>query len=580
MGKTKQTHTTMKGGSRKTRTRESTKTSREKVASDTVSSQATKDANAVPGSDVATVVPSPVSFLPSTPKRGRRRMGQTQEAHLTSTPVCSSSTDILSSISKSPTGEKHVQLEYTELITQLKTSEVDCSQSKAQSRRRGARASQPRQVRKSLKKEQAPTCSTTNGPAAKCRRGRTRKVEQGGLPKDTTTQSSKRSRPRFELEKLDAATQDNSLLSSDLSIELSHHEEQLPSLEDEGSEEEEEDELPSFLMQVDKKPPSITEGVFVWHKFRYYPFWPALVKSVNRKQKKASIMFIDDPKIHKKGFTVSLKTLKPFDCEEANELRFKAKEKYDAAIEWSLELITDYRIRIACGSFCGSFIEYFAHDMSYPVRRKYPQAASERLTIASDAAMEALCDDHKEDCFSEQHEVVSRSSKRLLPDRSHAAHNRANEKLVHFIVKQRMVERRLLAVIRGQQPSRWLRSFLSANRRRVVNVYLEDDQQLDQVYLYLNELYATAGITAPLLAEMRSMQRVPFVLDVLLPEAIIHAIAGVDNVTVKKAEEKYLKGRCISNRERQEFDLMIEQQMRKKSKLQNTSLALFSDPIS
>ncbi len=49
---------------------------------------------------------------------------------------------------------------------------------------------------------------------------------------------------------------DESLLSSDLSIELSHHEEQLPSSsfqEDEKSDEEEEEEdLPSFLMQVDK----------------------------------------------------------------------------------------------------------------------------------------------------------------------------------------------------------------------------------------------------------------------------------------------------------------------------------------
>lgn len=48
---------------------------------------------------------------------------------------------------------------------------------------------------------------------------------------------------------------DESLLSSDLSIELSHHEEQLPSLsfqEDEDSVEEEDEELPSFLMQVYK----------------------------------------------------------------------------------------------------------------------------------------------------------------------------------------------------------------------------------------------------------------------------------------------------------------------------------------
>uniref|UniRef100_A0A8C4HCW3 Uncharacterized protein n=2 Tax=Dicentrarchus labrax TaxID=13489 RepID=A0A8C4HCW3_DICLA len=277
--------------------------------------------------------------------------------------------------------------------------------------------------------------------------------------------------------------------------------------------------------------------------------------------------------IHKKkGFTVALKSLKPFDCKEANELVCKAKEKYEAAIEWSLDLIKDYSIRIGCGSFSGSFIEYFAHNMSYPVRRKYPEGESERLTISNDTMMEAPCDDHKEDSFREQQEEVSRSSKRLLPDRSHAAHNRANEKLVHFIVKQRMVERRLLAVIHGQQQSRWLRSFLSANRRRVVNIYLEDDQQLDQVYWYLNELYATAVATAPCLTEVKSMERVPFVLDVLLPEAIIYAIAGVDNVSVKRAVEKYLKGRCISNRERQEFDLMIERQMRKKSQPQSAAL--------
>ncbi|XP_044055448.1 PWWP domain-containing DNA repair factor 3B isoform X2 [Siniperca chuatsi] len=568
------THTTMKGGPRKTRKRKPKKTPTDNVASDTVSSQATEESNAVPSSDFDSVSQSSASSLPSTPKRGRGQTEQTEEACLTSTPVHSSSTDILSNISKSPPGATQVELEYTELITQLKTSEVDspCCKSKSQSRRGRGHASQPRQVRKRQAKKQTQTCSKTTGPPAKGRRGRTQKIETGDSQRDTTTQSSKRSRPRFELEKPDAAEQ-----------ELSHHEEQLPSLsfqEDEKSDDEE-DDLPSFLMQVDKKPPSITEGVFVWHKFRNYPFWPALVKSVNRKQKKASIMFIDDPMTRKKkGFTVALKALKPFDCEEANELVCKAKEKYDAAIEWSLELITDYRIRLACGSFCGSFIEYFAHDMSYPVRRKYPQAASERLIIASDTMMDTPCDDHKEDSFSEQQEEVNRSSKRLLPDRTHAAHNRANEKLVHFIVKQRMVEARLLAVIRGQQQSRWLRAFLSANRRRVVNIYLEDDQQLDQVYWYLNELYATAVATAPCLAQVKSMERVPFVLDVLLPEAIIYAIAGVDNVSVKKAEEKYLKGRCISNRERQEFDLMIERQMRKKSQPQNTALALFSDPIS
>ncbi|XP_056223842.1 PWWP domain-containing DNA repair factor 3B isoform X1 [Seriola aureovittata] len=571
-------------GLRKTRKREPKKTSAKKVTSDTVSSPVTEESNAVPGSDFAIDSQSSACFLQSTPKRGRRQTGRTQEACQTSTPVHSSSTDNLSSISsKSLPGAKQAELEYTEIITQLKTSEVDspCLESKSRSKCKRGYSCQPRQVRKRVTKEQTQTCSKTKRPQTKCQPSKKRKIETRNLQKDTTSLSSKRPRPRFELKKLDVEEQDASLLSSDLSIELSHDEEQLPSLSFQEDEESDEEELPSFLVQMDKKSLSITEGAFVWCKFRNYPFWPALVKSVNRKQKKSSIIFIDDPMIQKKkGFSVALKTLKPFDCAEADQLVCKAKEKYDAAIAWSLDLIADYRIRIACGSFSGSFIEYFAHGMSHPVRRMYPQAASERLTITSDSMLEELGDNHKEDSSIEQSEEVSRSSKRLLPDRTHAAHNRANEKLVHFIVKQRMVEGRLLAVIRGQEQSRWLHSFLRAKRRQVVNIYLEDDQQLDQVYWYLNEVYASAMATAPFLAKVKSMERVPFVLDVLLPEAIIYAIAGVDNVSLKKAEEKYLKGRCISNRERQEFDLMIEREIRKKSQHQNTARALFSDPIS
>ncbi|XP_056134906.1 PWWP domain-containing DNA repair factor 3A isoform X2 [Lampris incognitus] len=357
-------------------------------------------------------------------------------------------------------------------------------------------------------------------------------------------------------------TQDETSESSDLSIELSQHEDQLSSLS------EEEEELPSFLTQADEKPPSISEGVFVWCKLRTYTFWPALVKSVNRKLKRASILFIENPliDIKRKGFTVALKTLKPFDCKEASQLMNKAKEKYGATIEWSLELISDYRIRIACSSFTGSFIEYLAHDMSYPVRKKYPQGSSEILTIPSKLVME-------EHVIGEQQEEMVKCSKRLLPDRTHAAHNRANNKLVHFIVKERKAEKYLLAIISGQQCSRWLHSFLSRGQKQMVETYLEEDAQLDQVYQYLNELYCTAPATAPCLANMKFTECVRFVLDVLLPEAIIYAIAGVDNVSLRNAEEKYLKGRRISNREKQEIDWMIEQQMKMRSVRQSTAHA-------
>lgn len=460
-------------------------------------------------------------------------------------------------------------------ITELKESEVksQSSQIKSRSRCRKVNASKLTGVRRRVTQKPAHPGGETNSPPA--RRQRSGRKKSGNLKACMASQPSEHIRPRFELVDADLPEQDESLLSSDLSIELSHQEELLPSWSpqtEEENDEEEDEELPSFLMQVDKKP-SITEGTFVWHKFRHYPYWPALVKTVYRKQKRASIVFIDYPIFEKKGFAVPLRTLKPFECEETNELIREAKEQYNVAISWAMDLITDYSIRIGCGSFSGSFIEYFAHDMSYPVRRKYPQDASKRLNIDEQLSEES-CKELKENCLNEEQENVCQGSTRLLPDRTHAAHNRANEKLVHFIVKQRMVEGHLLAVICGKQQSRYLRSFMSTSRRRGVNIYLEDDQQLDQVYCYLSDLYATAVATTSCLTEGKSTECVDFVLEVLLPEAIIYAIAGVDNVSVEKAEEKYLKGRCISKRERQEFDVMIEKLTKIKPCRQNDACSL------
>ncbi|KAK6303015.1 hypothetical protein J4Q44_G00273700 [Coregonus suidteri] len=420
------------------------------------------------------------------------------------------------------------------------------------------------------------TFSSEEGPPAK-RRRRSRKgqtAEGAGLQSDGTTSAEplQCSRPRFELQESDSPDKDtgDAALSSDLSIELSVQEDHVTSLtleEEEEEEQEDEEDLPSFLNNT--KPLSITEGICVWCKFRSYPFWPAMVKSVNHKLKKASIVFIDDllfdKKRIRKGFSVALKTLKPFDCEEAAQLECKAREKYDAAIQWCLALIADYRIRIGCG-FTGSFIEYFSDDISCPVRRRYPQGTSD-LTFPSKLILEeqhVTSDPEGEDQEGSKRQEEERRRK-LLPDRSKAARNRANEKLVDFIVRQRRVETHLLGVISGQQQSKWLRWFLAASRS-VVDTYLEDEEQLDQVYQYLRGVYETAPLTAPCLADV---DRIRLVLDVLLPEAIIYAIAGVDELSLVKAEDKYLKGPCLSKREREEFDAMIEQQMKMKASIRH-----------
>lgn len=401
---------------------------------------------------------------------------------------------------------------------------------------------------------------------------------------DNREQSADRVRPRFEPH--ESEFQDPELqvpdedLSSDLSIELSVREEPEAithslSLQEEEEDEEDEEELPSFLQQTNHKPSSIREGLCVWCKIRKYPFWPAMVKSVNPKSKKASIVFIDkllfDKKRIRKGFTVSLRKLKPFDCEESHLFVDIAKESFGEMFTWCLDLITDYRIRIGCGSFVGSFIEYFTNDISYPVRRQYPDGASEmtfpsqQLLIEEPDSEEERTEEPEEEQIEQANEI---HSKKVLPDRSQAARNRANQRLVDCIVTKRGVENRLKAVICGQESSKWLEALQSCNRS-LVDVYLEDEEQVDKVYRYLEKLCESADRTSTCL---ENTDRIKFILDVLLPEAIIYAIAEVDRLSLDKAEEKYRRGPCHSNRERQEFDMMIEQQMKLKAMTVRPSL--------
>lgn len=73
-------------------------------------------------------------------------------------------------------------------------------------------------------------------------------------------------------------------------------------------------------------------------------------------------------------------------------------------------------------------------------------------------------------------------------------------------------------MIRGQQPSRWLCSFLRPTKRLQVKNYLEDEEQLDQVYNYLKQLFESVSDSAPCLANVDFMDEVRLAMDVLLPE--------------------------------------------------------------
>ncbi|NXC25234.1 MUM1 protein, partial [Campylorhamphus procurvoides] len=327
---------------------------------------------------------------------------------------------------------------------------------------------------------------------------------------------------------------------------------------------EEEEYFPSVLSR--REPQSIEEGMLVWCKLRRYPYWPAVVKTVKRKPRRACVLFIDGTTNEKKkgctsncvslSFSVSLKSLKHFDCEEKQELIERAKENYRWEIEWCIQLILDYRIRVGCHSFTGSFLEYFAADISYPVRKAgYQSAEQVTFPTAEEDRGESSSDNTPE-----------KPLRKLLPDRSRAARDRENKKLVEFIVKTKGAEEHLLGILKSGKQSRWLEKFLNSRRYMTcVETYLEDEEQLDLVVDYLKEVYREMDTTN--LHQILG-DGIKFISDVLLPEAIIYAIAAVDDIDYKKAEEKYIKGPPVSKRERELFDEQIRTRKKLKTKVE------------
>ncbi|XP_072834074.2 PWWP domain-containing DNA repair factor 3A isoform X2 [Pogona vitticeps] len=337
--------------------------------------------------------------------------------------------------------------------------------------------------------------------------------------------------------------------TSDLSLRLSPIRER--SLSPAFWEDDEEDELPSLLPP--QEPGSIEAGKLVWCKLPRYPYWPAVVRKVKQKARKASIFLIEKSmEDRSRGFSISLRKLKPFDCQEKQKLIDEARENYDHEINWCINLIEDYRIRVGCCSFRGSFLEYCSDAMSYPVRKEAPHNLSQMN-------FPQVEEGDSQGSLSET--PPTQRVKKVLPDRTRALRDRANGKIVDFIVKAKGADGHLRSVLKNEKPSRWLARFLHARPYlSSVETYLEDDSQQDRVFSHLQGVYrAIDPDTLPLV----NGDQVKFILDVLFPEAIIYAISAIDQIDYKKAEDKYIKGPLVSQRERQIFEEEILEQKRK-----------------
>ncbi|XP_074207408.1 PWWP domain-containing DNA repair factor 3A isoform X2 [Camelus bactrianus] len=417
-------------------------------------------------------------------------------------------------------------------------------------------------------------------------------------------------RPRVRVAPRSPAEETGSVRLTEEALQSSEEARELDPVRSVLEEDEEDEEPPRILLY--REPRSFEVGMLVWLKYQKYPFWPAVVKSVRRRDKKASVLFIEGnmnpkgrgpqqslvtrgaasshlpqsltcrvvsrllvpttgslaprpcPPLRGRGLwvtrwspflftlahsassiTVALRRLKHFDCKEKQALLDQAKEDFDQAIGWCVSLITDYRVRLGCGSFAGSFLEYYSARISYPVRKSIQQDVL-------GTRFPQLSKGDPEEPVAGSPPGRRQACKKVLPDRSRAARDRANQKLVEYIVKARGAESHLRAILKNRKPSRWLKTFMNSGQYvTCVETYLEDEEQLDLVVKYLQGVCQEAGSRA--LAHANG-DRVRFVLDVLLPEAIICAISAVDAVDYKTAEEKYIRGPSLGHREKEIFD--------------------------
>ncbi|XP_063311599.1 PWWP domain-containing DNA repair factor 3A isoform X2 [Pelobates fuscus] len=345
--------------------------------------------------------------------------------------------------------------------------------------------------------------------------------------------------------------EERGLTPSELSMEISSPENCTPKQAWSEEDPEDDEDLPSVLLH--QGPESIEPGMFVWCKYNKYPYWPSLVKSVQKKDRKAGVLFVEhsmsNPTFKPKVYKILICKLKCYDCNEKQQLLAVARE-YDKTIDWCDAIISDYRIRVGCGSFTGSFTEYCTSDISYPVHRElgYAQSAQSGI-LFPDALLETT------DSDIEATPTKPLEKKKLLPDRTRASRDRANERLVEFIVSTKQAESHLLAILAGKKKSRWLQDFQASNRHMAcIDTYMEDEEQVYLVVSYLQSLCEQMDSKARKLMNQDQMR---FILDVLLPEAIICAISATDHLNYEKAEKKYLDGPSVSKRERNQFEEQI-----------------------
>ncbi|KAL0588481.1 PWWP domain-containing DNA repair factor 3B [Plecturocebus cupreus] len=239
--------------------------------------------------------------------------------------------------------------------------------------------------------------------------------------------------------------------------------------------------------------------------FQDHPFWPAVVKSVSNTDKTARVLLLEDD-LHRGncGIQAPLQRLKHLDCKEQEKLLKRAQKAYKQSIDWCFSLISHYREGLVRGSFRGSFLDYYAADVSYPIRRAVQEGD---LQIDFPKVNYADLEDWEE-ATSWAGEALQENPPG--PDEGRSGPRQLEAGGLHR--EEKGADPTSWTSCKAGKQSRWLTGLA------LLETYLEDDDQLEVVTKHLQEIYKQMDKT--MLTRIRD-DKVNFVLEVLLPEAMI-----------------------------------------------------------
>ncbi|XP_039631204.1 PWWP domain-containing DNA repair factor 3A-like isoform X3 [Polypterus senegalus] len=141
---------------------------------------------------------------------------------------------------------------------------------------------------------------------------------------------------------------------------------------------------------------------------------------------------------------------------------------------------------------------------------------------------------------------------------SRAYRRTQHEKLLEFIIKDHGADDHLLAVVSRKVLSKWL-NYENPKGHRVMTS-IEDEELIDGLYNFLDEVLSRA------VGPFERIDRVHIILDVLMPEALIKVIQTVERISLPEAENLFMDGPAYSECEREEFDILVVQQLEAQGK--------------